>query len=526
MKPITESVVLIVDDEVGVTRLCQRLLTRVGYQVAAFNRPQDGINLLNQERIDLLLVDIRMPEMDGFQLMEIARHAQPDLAVVIMTGYGTVDTAVETLRRGADGIVLKPFSGAELVQSVERALREKWREREMQRLRALRPLFAITESLFSEKNPDRLINIFLDMACEHLDCAYAGFYIQATDSDKIQSVAEQGASLSTDGDVLISRVAALDKPLKSSLGVPDDPEMHAVLSRHGIDSVICVPNSFGRQHSFMMVGRIAGEAHFSNADLDLLTIFSRQAVIALENAQLYSELHAHVHQLKESQQALIQAEKMAAVGRLTASIAHEINNPLQSVRNCLHLIEHGNFSQKELHNYISLAAEELDRLMKVTRRMLDYYRPGKLDRSPTNVNELVERVLQLLEAQLKSLDIQVHKRLTPDLPAVVVVGNQIQQVIVNIVLNAMGAMPDGGVLFTETNIRDNQVIISVEDTGAGVPKTERESIFEPFTSSKEGGLGLGLTVSYGIVTAHGGILELLPQDERGAKFQISLPIRP
>lgn len=525
MKPITESVVLIIDDEIGVTRLCQRLLARAGYQVAAFNRPQDGISLLKQERIDLLLADIRMPEMDGFQLMEIARHTQPDLAVVIMTGYGTVDIAVETLQRGADGIVLKPFSGAELVQSVERALQEKWREREMQRLRALRPLFSITESLFSEKKPERLQNLLLDMACEHLDCVYAGFYIQATDSDEIQSVAERGASLSADADIWISRVAAPDEPLKLSLDIPDDPEMQAVLSRHGLDSIICVPNSFRRQRSLMVVGRITGEAHFSNADLDMLTIFSRQAAIALENAQLYSELRAHVRQLEESQQALIQAEKMAAVGRLTASIAHEINNPLQSVRNCLHLIEHGNFSQKELQNYTSLAAEELDRLMNVTRRMLDYYRPGTLDRSPIHVNELVERVLQLLETQIKSQAIQVHKRLAQNLPAVVVVGNQIQQVIVNIVLNAMGAMPDGGVLFIETKLKENQVIISVEDTGTGVPKAERESIFEPFTSSKEEGLGLGLTVSYGIVTAHGGTLDLLPQGKRGAKFQISLPTR-
>ncbi|MBU0510159.1 MAG: hypothetical protein KJ638_00455, partial [Chloroflexi bacterium] len=374
------------------------------------------------------------------------------------------------------------------------------------------------------KDPERLQILLLDMACEHLDCTCAGFYIQAADGDEIQSVNERGTSLSADADEWISHVAALNEPLKLSLDAPDDPETQAVLSRHGLVSVMCVPNSFGSQRSLIIVGRIAGEALFTNADLDMLTIFSRQAAIALENAHLYSELRAHVRQLEESQQALIQAEKMAAVGRLTASIAHEINNPLQSVRNCLHLIEHGKLSQKELQNYISLAAEELDRLMKVAKRMLDYYRPSALDRSPIHVNELVERVLQLLETQLKGQNIRLQKHLTRDLPAVLVTGNQIQQVIVNIVLNAMEAMPDGGVLFIETNLIDNQVIICVEDTGAGVPKAERASIFEPFTSSREGGLGLGLTVSYGIITAHGGTLDLLPQDAHGAKFQISLPI--
>jgi two-component system NtrC family sensor kinase len=215
---------------------------------------------------------------------------------------------------------------------------------------------------------------------------------------------------------------------------------------------------------------------------------------------------------------------MAAVGRLTASIAHEINNPLQSVRNCLHLIEHGDLPGESKKEYLILATEELDRLMNAAKRMLDYYRPGVLDRKPVDIKDLINRILQLMDAQLRGQGVVVHTSLKDDLPNVLAVGNQIQQVIFNIILNALDVMPEGGELFISTDFVDNHVIILIEDTGPGITIAEGDDIFEPFVSSKEDGLGLGLTVSYGIVTAHGGSLELLTQNERGARFQIRLPI--
>jgi signal transduction histidine kinase len=161
--------------------------------------------------------------------------------------------------------------------------------------------------------------------------------------------------------------------------------------------------------------------------------------------------------------------------------------------------------------------------MNTAKRMLDYYRPSAIDRKPVDINDLIYRVLQLMDAQLRSQKVVAHLDLKNDLPAVLAVGNQIQQVILNIILNALDVMPKGGGLYISSDFEDNHVIILIEDTGPGIHGPDGENIFEPFVSSKEDGLGLGLTVSYGIITAHGGTLELLPQQNRGARFQIRLP---
>jgi two-component system NtrC family sensor kinase len=280
----------------------------------------------------------------------------------------------------------------------------------------------------------------------------------------------------------------------------------------------------GNEFEILLVGRDVDQGLFGPVDVEMLVLLSRQAAVALENTRLYLELQDHVQEIQKSQRALIQAEKMAAVGRLTASLAHEINNPLQSVRNCIHLIEYGNLNSEALEKYLKLVNDELDRLTNAAKRMLEFYRPSALERQVEDVNVLIEQALQLLESQLRKNQIKVHLVMADTLPKIIVVSNQIQQVIFNIVLNAMEAMLDGGDLFIETKVVDDQVIIRIEDTGPGIPKTDEVNVFEPFYGNKEDGLGLGLTVSYGIVTAHNGTLELVPSSKSGAHFQISLPV--
>ena len=156
--------------------------------------------------------------------------------------------------------------------------------------------------------------------------------------------------------------------------------------------------------------------------------------------------------------------------------------------------------------------------------MLDFYRPGKLDREDADVNELIKRVLTLLHKQLEDNEIEVNTNLSSHLPRVTVVTNQIQQVFFNIILNAMDAMSEGGELNVITKNGNGSVEILFEDTGPGVAKKTQEHIFEPFTSTREDGTGLGLSVSYNILDTHGGSLELLQEEGKGACFRIRLPI--
>jgi two-component system NtrC family sensor kinase len=540
-----EAVVLVVDDEPGVIQVCQRLLERAGFHVLAISQSSEGLELLERVHVDLLLVDIRMPDVNGFQVIDQARRRQPDLAVVVMTGFGTVETAIEALRRGADGLILKPFAGAELVQSVDRALQENQRKRDILRLQALRPLFDITETLFTETDLERLQELVLDAICSHLNCDHAGLYQRMTGDPQVHLVAGRGNPISDKSvdleNGILSRADTWSMPISVSRDGPGEPEMQEILIQQGLGSVMVVPVSFKergsgaledrsiaedvqlRNRSLFLAARNNGEVVFQQSDFEMFVILARQADTALENARLHTELLANLRQLEESQRALIQAEKLATAGRLTASIAHEINNPLQAVQNCLHLAGRRALSDDQRQYYLNMAQAEMERLMNTVQRMLDFYRPGAVDRKPEDMNELVKRVMLLMERQFHERGVILHTKLARRLPQVLVVGDQIQQVFLNLILNAMEAMPDGGELFIEVQTTKKEVEVIIEDTGPGISAGERQRIFEPFVSTKDDGMGLGLAVSYGIIAAHGGSLELAPGRGRGACFRVSLP---
>ncbi len=524
---MSEEKILIVDDESGVVLLCERLLKRAGYQVFAFSNPVEALNLLKQEAVDLLLVDIRMPQMDGFEVITQARQRQPDLAVVVMTGYGTVETAIETLQRGADGLILKPFEdGNELVNSVEFALAESRRKRDAHRVQALRPLFDVTRLLFSETNSTRLQELLLEAVIGHLRCEHAALYQSGVGQGTLKLVAWLGQ---VPDEELVNRPespfqAAVQSitPQRVLLDGPGDPLFQEVLRINRYGSMACAPVSLKDGSRILMAARGTGEVALSEADMEMLVVLAHQGAVALENARLYSELRSYVRQVEESQRMLIQAEKMATAGRLTASIAHEINNPLQGVQNCLHLASRLELSEESRQEYLTLAKEELVRLMSTVQRMLDFYRPGIVGRKSVDMNQLIERVLKLLERELERHHIQIHTRLSSRLGKPMVVRDQIQQVLLNLILNAMEAMPEGGDIYIETRHRKSGIEIIVEDSGPGIEPGDTDRIFEPFVSTKENGTGLGLTVSYGIITAHGGSLELISGRGKGACFRILL----
>ena len=160
--------VLVVDDEPGILRLCQRLLGKAGAKVTAVQNSNEAVSSLQEIKFDVVLADIRMPGLSGFQLMELARQHQPELAIVLMTGYGTIETAIEALQRGADGLILKPFAGSELVQGVEIALQACMHKRDSLRLRLLRPLFETIKHFFAITEQDELIGQIINAVTNHL----------------------------------------------------------------------------------------------------------------------------------------------------------------------------------------------------------------------------------------------------------------------------------------------------------------------------------------------------------------------
>jgi two-component system NtrC family sensor kinase len=276
----------------------------------------------------------------------------------------------------------------------------------------------------------------------------------------------------------------------------------------------------------LSVDNQVSDREFSEGDQHLLCTLADYAAVSIENATLYSELRKSIDELKCSQQGLIQSSKLAALGRLTASLAHEINNPLQAIRSCISILANRSLDQDKRETYLGIADKELARLAQLVDRMLDFHRPSMGSRGPTDVNALLDDTLTLVSKQLQHSDITLSKQLTPDLPPVEAAASYLRQVFINLVLNAAEAMPEGGTLVVSTglDVENGQLVMVFTDTGVGIPADSLPYIFEPFYTTKSSGSGLGLSISYAIVEQQGGRMEVKSVEGEGATFTIRLPL--
>lgn len=225
------------------------------------------------------------------------------------------------------------------------------------------------------------------------------------------------------------------------------------------------------------------------------------------------------------QAQLIQSEKLSAAGRLAASIAHEINNPLQAIQGCIELAETAMQDNLRQQRYLTMAKTELNRLATVVRRMLDFYRPTKGTRAWVNLRSLVEDVIALNARRLQESGVRVVMDWDVSLPNLHVVSDQLQQVFLNILLNAIEAMPHGGDLGIRGSISVNGwITIAFRDTGEGIAPEKLKAIFEPFYTTKSNGTGLGLGISQNIIENHRGRLTVESVPGNGSTFTVWLPL--
>jgi two-component system NtrC family sensor kinase len=292
------------------------------------------------------------------------------------------------------------------------------------------------------------------------------------------------------------------------------------------ESILCVPLVI-RERTIGAVALINDlDGAFDQQDVELLTAMAGSVAVAVENANLYSEVADFATELERSQAKLVQAEKMAAIGRLAASLAHEINNPLQGIHNSLHLSLHDGLGQERRDEYVGMARNEVERLIEIVQRMLDFYRPSRGGLKSADLNQVVRNVLALARKRIQHGNVEVHTELTDDLPTVPLISDQVSQVLLNLVINGIEAMPSGGDLWVKTEVGDGreEIRLTVRDTGVGIPAEDLEHLFEPFYTTKSDGTGLGLAISYGIVERHGGAIEVSSRPGEGATFLVRLPV--
>jgi two-component system NtrC family sensor kinase len=229
---------------------------------------------------------------------------------------------------------------------------------------------------------------------------------------------------------------------------------------------------------------------------------------------------------REAQLAIVQTEKLALTGRLATSLAHEINNPLQTVIGCLGLAEEARGQNENIDLYLKMASEELKRAANIVTRLRDLnHRSTSDEKERTDVREIIRQILLIAHKQLEERDINVQTDMDTDVPRIHAVPDRLQQVFLNLILNAMDAMPDGGNLKVRTLplVSSEGVRIIIEDSGIGIHPEDQAHIFEAFQTTKSDGLGLGLFISQSIIEDHGGTIEVSSQPDEGSTFTIKLP---
>jgi signal transduction histidine kinase len=237
--------------------------------------------------------------------------------------------------------------------------------------------------------------------------------------------------------------------------------------------------------------------------------------------KINNELQTAYAELRQTVGQLLQAERLSSLAEIAAGVVHEVRNPLGAIKGAVEIIEDGLAKDSPRREFAAIAKHEIDRIEKLVREFVRFARPPQLAKSLANVNELAQTVMTLLDQQAATQNVVVEKSLASDLPLVALDSEQIEQVLLNLTLNALQAMPNGGTLVFRTSQTEDTVSIEVEDTGGGVPASVIGRIFDPFFTTKDKGSGLGLSVAHKIAAQHEGKLTA-ENTALGAIFRLTL----
>jgi signal transduction histidine kinase len=348
----------------------------------------------------------------------------------------------------------------------------------------------------------------------------------------------KGIELPLDPDVSVVSRSVIEKKPYIIPDAMNDPRVNPVLKeKFNLHSLVVIP-LFTKEKVFGVIAadHIEPGRRLTKETLDSVMTFAQQAGLAIQNASMYQELKNFSQQMEEriqkttadlrkTEAQLIRSEKLAGLGQLAAGIAHEIRNPLTSINILIHSLRErlpsGNSQQEDL----KVIGEEIHRINEIVDQFLRFAKPASPMLDKTEALSIFEEILQLLRPQIEKQRIVVEKEFHA-LPMILADREQMKQAILNLLLNAIQAMPEGGQLtLTGRNSEDGQWIhLSVQDSGVGISPEDIDKLFDPFFSTKEGGIGLGLSITHRIIDQHQGKIEVKSISGEGTLFTISLPI--
>lgn len=506
--------ILIIDDEQDIRDVLAVSLADAGYDVASAADGKSGLDLVETFAPHIVLTDIRMPRMTGLQVLAAIKASRPDIEVVTVTAYGEMELAIRALQLDASDFITKPISDDALTMALKRA-KERYTSR--------RQLAEYTDLLEQE-------NV-------------------ATTQELLRSISFQRRLIdsSMDGilgcdreDVVVTFNRALERMLgRSRFGVIGRTKLGEYLS----------PEDERRLKSSLDGDRFGGPGKLFLYETQLLDADGQTVPVQVSATEIledgsrdglvffFRDLRG-IRKLEREmadQANILHQDKMMSLGRLAASVVHEINNPLSGILNYARLMkrvvgrgEPGPDQLAKFRRYLELVESETSRCSEIVSGLLAFSRRSQLEFAPVDIRDLVERSVRLSQHKLDLSNIQLEVVIHPDLPPVLGERNQLQQCLINLIFNAIDAMPDGGHLYLKAGLTPDQreLTISVRDTGVGIAPEDMKHIFEPFYTTKaEGyGVGLGLSTVYGIVEHHGGRVEMSSRPGEGATCTLRLPI--
>jgi signal transduction histidine kinase len=526
--------VLVADDEVHTTVMLARIFEREGYQVKSVNDGVAALEAAQQLIPDLILLDIQMPRMDGFEVLRALRDnlLTATIPTIIVTAKARQPTDVaHGLNLGADDFIHKPFDPRELLARAQSKIRARQLEETLQRrTQELEALLRVGEELNQHVEVNDLLNLVPYLALDLLPGDAAAIY-QFDDKLNLLNyhVESKHGELNLDHSEILRRFLNVGEATMW----PDNLAL-----TEGFSSGMAVPLRHGGNFLGMLMLLVQGMLYDEN-HLRLFAGIGSQAALTLRNAQLYEiqtnyALHledmveAQTAELHSAQQLLIRAEKLASIGHLAASIAHEINNPLQPIRiNLEDMLEDIQNNTPIDIRAVQTTQESVERIRRIVSQLLEF--AGKRNTSTAelqllDVSRIIEGVISLNRKFFEKEGMEMIADLTPSL-SIYGSKDQLEQVFMILTLNAKAAMNAGGKLNIRSWAEKDEIVTQFIDTGCGIPENQLNKVFDPFYSTKPNGTGLGLFVSYGIIQGHHGIIEVKSQVNKGTTFTIRLPMQ-
>ncbi len=535
--------ILYCDDTEEQRYAMRRILEGAGYTVIEAGTGAEALEKLHPGVLAAVM-DVRLPDISGYEVCRRIKANPLTSAIPVLqisASFADPTLRAHGLEGGADAYVAQPVHPAELLSLVAALVRSHDSDRtlrfqaEISRQLALsldyKQTFRRVESVFVPRFADHCQVLLRPQTVDHAQGASAqnlstgSFDLPEPPSNPREplhpALEELALEIAHTGQACLVRQGTV---------IPAANRQHQPLTSP--TDLLLVPLAVGRRQMGSLIFSVDGtRRQYQMTNLALAQDLADRAALALQNASLYTAQRA-------AQAALVQSEKLAAAGRLSAAIAHEINNPLEAITNLMYLIDTSEEITPTIKGYVQEALSELSRLTHIARQSLGFYReltgPQKFD-----LNVSVEDTLNIYLKRFTAKHVEVERDYAPETLELFGVKGEIRQVISNLLVNAYDASPERGVLRVETAMipaKDDspgvgaQVVFRVIDQGSGIPVEVQARIFEPFFTTKQGtGTGLGLWVSNTIVTKHGGTIEVSSRtggDDHGSTFEVALPVSP